>query len=150
MSSITNQGKGTIVIVPRLGFPIRQATVPDLGSLGKRLDDRPERLSKVTGFFLEIVQDGFTGQTGVILGNPRHQQQEFPFRWVFGFIVNWIKSVLDKVYRMQVSVVHTADPEKVSVRVKHGAVPGMQLAHGICDVNGESGGSNGRDDWRWL
>lgn len=60
MSCITDQGEGTVVVIPRLGLPIRQTTMPDLGTRGKSFENRSERLSKVTGLFLEIVQDTLT------------------------------------------------------------------------------------------
>lgn len=60
MSSITDQRESTVVVIPRLSLPIREATVPDLGTGGKSLKDRSKRLSKVTGLFLEVVQDTLT------------------------------------------------------------------------------------------
>lgn len=46
--------------------------------------------------------------------------------------------------------IHTSDPAKVTVRVEHGAVPGMQFAHGTCDINGKSRGRDRRYNRGWL
>lgn len=46
--------------------------------------------------------------------------------------------------------IHTSDPAKVTVWVEHGAVPGMQFAHGISHINGKSRGRDRRDDRGWL
>lgn len=59
MRRIADQGKSAIPVIPGLSLPVRQSTVPDLGSCRERFEHRPERLSEVTGLLLEIIQDSF-------------------------------------------------------------------------------------------
>lgn len=59
MCRVADQGESAIPVIPGLGLPVRQSTVPDLGSSRERLEHGPEGLSEVTGLLLEVVQDSF-------------------------------------------------------------------------------------------
>ena len=59
MRRVADQGESAISVIPGLGLPVGQTTVPDLGSCRERFKHGPEGLSEATGLLLEVVQDSF-------------------------------------------------------------------------------------------
>lgn len=59
MRRVADQGESAIPAIPGLSLPVRQSTVPDLGSCRERFKHGPEGFSEVTGLLFEVVQDSF-------------------------------------------------------------------------------------------